>query len=167
VQGDGEGFGQRPVLGGHAVGQRADLCGADHPQFAEPAVGVRVERRRAEVADPRVEVGAACDPFGEAPVPHQLGRVDGDPLPHLVPGDTGADAHDPPGHLVAEDQGMAQHGRAGAAVAPVRHVGAADAAPLHRDQHLALAGDRVGPLVDPQVTGTVHDDGSHCSTSAG
>ena len=162
VQGDGEGFGQRPVLGADPVGQRADLVGADHSQLAEPAVGVRVERRRAEVADPRVEVGAAGDPVGQAPVPHQLGRVDGDPLPDLVPGDAGADLGDPPGHLVAEDQGVAQHGRAGAAVAPVGQVGAADPAPLHRDQHLARAGDRVGPLVDPQVTGTVDDDRLSC-----
>ena len=58
VQGDGERFGERAVLGAHAVGQRADLVGPHHPQLAEPAVGVRVERRRAEVADPRVEVGA-------------------------------------------------------------------------------------------------------------
>ena len=84
VQRDGQRLGQRPVLGAHALGQRPDLIGADHPQLAEPAVGVRVERRRAEVADPRVEVGAAGEPLGQAAVADQLGRVHGDRLPDLV-----------------------------------------------------------------------------------
>ncbi len=49
---------------------------------------------------------------------------------------------------------------------PVRQVGAADPAPLHGDEHLAGAGDRIGQLVDAQITGTVYDDGLHAASSS-
>lgn len=125
-----------------------------HPQLAEPAVGVRVERRRTEVADPRVEVGPAGEPRGQAPVADQLRRVDGHREPDLG-GGTRADRGDPAGDLVPQHQRVLQHCGPRGRVAPVREVRPADPAPLHRDEHLTGARYGVGPLVDAQVVGAV------------
>ena len=73
---------------------------------------------------------------------------------------------DAPGDLVAEDHRVPEHSRARPCRAPVREVGAADAAPLHRDDHLARARDGVGDLVDAQVSGAVDDDGPHAASSS-
>jgi hypothetical protein len=67
-------------------------------------------------------------------------RVDGDGLPLGEAGHPGAQRGDPAGDLVAEDQGVGEGRRAGGALPPVRDAGAADAAPLHGEQHLVPRG---------------------------
>ena len=166
VQRDGERLGERSVLGAHALGQRADLVGAHDPQLAEPAVGVRVERRRAEVADPRVEVGAAGDPLGQAPVADQLGRVDGDRVPDLGPVTPAPTAAIRPATSCPSTSGCVS---TAVPEAPWRQYARSDPQiPPHSIaiEHLAGAGHRVGPLVDPQVAGSVDDDGLHAASSS-
>jgi hypothetical protein len=131
VQRDGQRLGQGALFGADAVRQGADLGGAHGPVLAEPAVGVRVEGGRAEVADARVEVRTSADPLRQPAVTDRLGRVDGDRLPLDEAAHAGAECGDPPRDLVAEDHGVLERGGAGCPVLPIGDVGPADPAPFH------------------------------------
>ncbi len=155
VQPDGEGFGDRALLRGHALGQEAQLVGPHDAQGGESAGLVRLERRRAEVAHLGPQIRAVGGVVGHGVVADEGRRVDRDALSHLDAADVGADLRDVPADLVAEHERIAQHGGAGDGVAPVGDVGAADPAPLHRDEHVARPARRVGQVVDSQVVGTV------------
>ena len=165
VHGDRERFGEGAAQGVHAVGQRADLRSLGELPLAEPAVGVRVEGRRTEVPDPRVEVGAARQAVRHGSISHQFRGVHRDRLADLEVVDAGAQLGDPAGHLMAEDERRLQGRGPGGAVAPVREVRAADPAPFDVDDYLAGSGDRLGTVIDAEVVRSVDYDGFHTASS--
>lgn len=110
VDGDAEGLGDRALLGRDALGERAQLVGADHPAGAEAALLVRLEGGRPEVADLGPQVGAGQELLGHLVVADERGRVDGDGGADLDALDLGADLRDRAGDLVAQDEGVLEDG---------------------------------------------------------
>ena len=79
--------------------------------------------------------------------------------------DAGAELGDPAGHLMAEDQRRLQRRGPGGAVAPVRKVRSADAAPFDVEHYFAGSGHRLRPLVDAEIVGAMDYDGFHTASS--
>src|SRR5690606_4816477 len=76
-------------------------------------------------------------------------------------GDAITQRSDAAGELVVEDHGLPESDGAGAAMVVIMQIGAADAAALAADQHLARSRRRGRMVLDPQILRGVNDDRSH------
>jgi hypothetical protein len=135
VQADGEWFGERRSLEGYMPGNLDALRRRGVEDAGETALHVRRLRRRAHEIDVLAEIGAVLEAAGATPAPAR--RIDRDVVADAQAFHRAVDLDDFAGDLVAENQRRGNDEIAGARMAKIVQVGAADTTRAEAHPHHA------------------------------
>lgn len=156
---DRGGLGHRGQSQIEALRQREHLSRGDDEDVGEATLYMGVPGGAAQIAG--VQAGVASTRVALPALSAGCQRVYGHRCPRRRRLDAGTRLAYPAHDLVAEHQRFAEPELPDGSVAPVVQVGAADAAVLDVDRHLARAGHRYRALLQAEVSCAMRHHGSH------